>query len=164
MLIRMWRGALDGLEDFPDEQLAELIFRDDWNKAEPRPSVYDGITASELEQIHAEHAANAGLAPPATFRHVDLSWQVACPFVAQRTNGYFKFQSDHHAEMHFADSDALVKFVAEQRHALCCVEKLDKSRVYQYVRQKVAASDAEWLAFLDAAARAPDWRAKLKLS
>lgn len=111
------------------------------------PSVYM-VDESQLVQTVAEHAAGIGLDPPRGLDNVNLD----CDRPAASTPGDtgFEFTTAAHCELKFDSvqdlrafllNDILPRFAERRRVA-------SKAQVRDYVRQRQAAGDPEWLSLI----------------
>ena len=152
MLVRLlrYRGSIDAsADDLWEYELAH----------EPDPSalsLYEVESTDELPRLHAEQAAHIRVttgkgAPPDARYCVDVG-DCVDEVVDEPDEGLFSFRSERHRECVPAYDRS-----RQQQFAECMYEaiqrglsmKTDRAAIRTYVKERTAASDAEWGAFFE---------------
>ncbi len=160
-LIRFARRRLSAWShDRSDCEVQKLEFANRDGLPDLRPSVFE-IELKDLIQAYAEYATlrnpletSFGLNIAGVSRHLDRS-----PGTTQ-----FKFTTDAHREVALRDEGDLVSFIHEIRtDFLDRKHDVDKKQIVEYARNRLAHSDAEWLAAVERArtSRPGTWVTKL---
>ena len=152
MLLRIGcsQAALEELATHDDEatllNVCERLFpdRNGGPHLDLNPSVYELDGPEQVTQAHAEHAGAARL-DFKTLIHLDLNG-LGPPPVRTPGTGRFVFTRERHREIHVENRDALVDLMRRVRQAGGgCKHKVTRAQLREYVRQRLAAGDPEWV-------------------
>lgn len=156
MLLRVLRrSALNDVTTV--EEFCELVFPARNTKFDLRPSLYVVVPAQDV-QIHAEHAAAAGLELPRTFDHADLDGLLGGLLTSAPGSTGFQLRDTTHHELVFGSEAALLQF-AGPLLAQFARRKGDvkRAKIEGHVCQKLAAGDPEWQGFIRVSPKAAAW-------